>query len=71
VQQLWRVDVPQMAFEHSGVLNAMLGTAAFHILTLKPDDDPTTRIAQLDSSTAQPVFVSAILISLYAKFRAK
>ncbi|KAF8858929.1 hypothetical protein BDZ45DRAFT_384533 [Acephala macrosclerotiorum] len=76
---LWEVDIPQLAFSNEIVLNALLGIAAFNLLSLTPDDRTLAvaantyfnkaivkqrdAVSKVDRHNAEPLLVSAVLLA--------
>jgi hypothetical protein len=82
---MWSVKIPSIAFEFPYVYSAMLGVAALHLLTLKPEDAPLEaaayyymdvsthreEIARLDAGNSQALLANSMLITLHAKLRSR
>jgi hypothetical protein len=82
---MWEVDIPQIAFSSDIVLNALFAISAMHLLASNPDDQTLVRASRLyldkavqkhrfaidkvDPETAEPLLVSAVLVSDSSKFR--
>ncbi|KAE8445676.1 hypothetical protein EG329_012974 [Mollisiaceae sp. DMI_Dod_QoI] len=76
---LWEVDIPQLAFSNEIVLNALLGIAAFNLLSLNPNDRTLAvaartyfnkavvkqrdAVTHVDRQSAEPLLVSAVLLA--------
>lgn len=79
VDSLWEVDIPQLAFSNEIVLNALLGIAAFNLLSLTPNDRTLAvaantyfnkaivkqrdAVSKVDRESAEPLLVSAVLLA--------
>lgn len=76
---MWEIDIPQIAFSSEIVLNALFAISAIHLLATNPEDEVLVNasrtyldkavkkhrfaIARVDRETAEPVLVSAVLVS--------
>ncbi|CZR53074.1 uncharacterized protein PAC_02952 [Phialocephala subalpina] len=79
MDSLWEVDIPQLAFSNEIVLNALLGIAAFNLLSLTPNDRTLAvaantyfnkaivkqrdAVGKVDRQNAEPLLVSAVLLA--------
>ncbi|KUJ18389.1 uncharacterized protein LY89DRAFT_47224 [Mollisia scopiformis] len=76
---MWEVDIPKLAFSNEVVLSAMLGIAAFNLLSLSPNDRELAvasryyfnqaivkqrdAVSRIDRQNAEPLLVSAVLLA--------
>jgi hypothetical protein len=61
MRQMWRVIVPQLAYQHEYLMHALLACAALHIAYLNPEQRSELTIkARTHQDHAIPLFLAAI-----------